>query len=136
LTLKRPSLEDTTNTLLGTAICAALAYWLVYTLVTPVVAWDAHAYNVSRAFVLEEFGLFGERTWNNEGQVAFPWTFDVNHYPILKAGLPAALPSLLYLLGILVVVYRQFSLRYGAPFAAMAVLDSSRFRVGMWLRSG
>ena len=99
------------------AVLGLLFYWFLHALLLPVTVWDSHVYNIARLLVIEKGGFFGNHVWNCTAQLSYPWSFDAVHYPLLWLGAGYALPSFACLLGILVVVHRLVTPRYGEAVA-------------------
>src|SRR6266446_1556826 len=87
-------------------LIAALSYWGVCALVSPVTNWDSQVYNLGRLSIADIAGFWTNRCWFSERQVIFPWAFDAVHYPFVKAGFCESVPSFLCLIGLLIIVYK------------------------------
>ena len=60
--------------------------------------------------------------WNSVREVTYPWTFDAVHYPFLKTGWGFGIPSLLALLGLLVIISQLITPRFGQQAALWSIL--------------
>ena len=98
--------ETVAGRLLMAFILLALSYWGVFSAVSPVTNSDAQVYNLARLAIAENAGFWQSFAWNSDRQVFFPWAFDAVHYPLLKLGRGAALPSFLCFLGAAYITYR------------------------------
>ena len=94
-------------------LCGVLIYWGFIAFTFPVTNHDSQVYNLARLLVAEKAGFWQTSSWNANGQVMFPWTYDAVHYLFLKLGYGFALPSFAALLGILAIAYNVVSERYG-----------------------
>jgi hypothetical protein len=103
-------------------IASILAYWGIFTLITPVTNSDSQVYNLARLIVAERAGFWQDTAWNSVRQVIFPWTFDAIHYPFLKIGWGFALPSFLAFLGLLIIIFYLVAPRYGSSVALWSIL--------------
>lgn len=88
-------------------------WWGLFALVLPVTVWDSQVYNVARLRVAEWGGILQNDGWNSLRQIAFPWTFDAVHLPLLWLGFGYSLPSFACFLGILLVVFRFVCAHWG-----------------------
>jgi len=94
-------------------VLALTAYWFAYALAGPVTTWDSNVYNLGRLLVARQGGLFGNPAWNDHRQIWFPWSFDAIHYPFVLLGAGFAVPSFLCFAGLLLIIHRLVSARYG-----------------------
>ena len=102
-----------------------LTYWALYACVVPVTVWDAQTYNLARLKIAWFGGLFGNKAWNEERQVAFPWGFDAVHLPFLFLGWGYALPSFACFAGVMLIVFRMVREMFGersAWYCCLAML--------------
>jgi hypothetical protein len=118
-----PAVSVFTDESLRTIIVSIIAYWGFLALVLPVSNVDSHVYNLGRLAVAENAGFWQTSAWNSPRQVIFPWTFDAVHYPFLKIGWGTNLPSFLCLLGLLVIVFKLVSRRWGTNVGLWSVLS-------------
>ena len=118
-----PRVSVFTDDCLRTIIFSIIAYWGLLAVVLPVSNVDSHVYNLGRLAVAENAGFWQTNAWNSPRQVIFPWTFDAVHYPFLKIGWGANLPSFFSLLGVLVIVFNLVSRCWGASVGFWSVLS-------------
>ena len=67
--------------LAATALVLLLPYWLAWSLFEPVRNVDSQVYNLARLWVIEDGGLFLNRSYTATTQLIMPWSFDAVHYP-------------------------------------------------------
>jgi 4-amino-4-deoxy-L-arabinose transferase-like glycosyltransferase len=117
---KLPS-DTVAGRLLMVFVLLALCYWGVFSVVCPVTTYDAHVYNLARLAIAEKAGFWQGSAWNSNRQILFPWVFDAVHYPFLKLGRGAALPSFLCLVGALYMIYRLVAISWNRDAARWCV---------------
>jgi hypothetical protein len=112
------------------ALVLLLPYWLAWSLLEPVRNVDSQVYNLARLWVIEDGGLFLNRSYTATTQLIMPWSFDAVHYPFVRLGYAYALPSFLCLLGIMSLAFTWArergdvvdGLRAGLGFLAMPMV--------------
>jgi hypothetical protein len=105
-----------------TAVLLLWAYYLLYGLVAPPVVTDAHFYELARLYVIRQGGLLHNDVFAHFEQIAFPWTFDAIHWPLVRVGFGYALPSYACFTGILVVAFLAVRDEYDAEVAWLCLL--------------
>ncbi len=98
------------------------AYWLLFAILTPVTFTDAHHYNLARLYVIRQGGLLANDRVVNFMQITYPWTFDAVHWPFLRLGVGASLPSFACFAGIAIITWRLVRERAGAECAWLCLL--------------
>lgn len=92
---------------------AALGYWGLYALVTPVTTIDSQMYNLARLELADRGGLFNNDYFTSVFHVIFPWSYDAVHFPFLRLGWGCALPAFFCLAGTCQVVFTLLRARFG-----------------------
>ena len=99
-----------------------LVYWGLFAILAPVTVWDSHVYNLGRIPLAEAAGLFSNPLWTSPRQLAFPWTFDLIHRPLLHLGWGFGLPSFLGFVSVLTIAWMHLKNRFGPDAAWLGVL--------------
>jgi len=113
----------TRSAAIARAVALALSgYYLVYSLVAPVIVTDAHLYDLARLYLIRQGGLLHNTVFTFFTQIAFPWTFDAIHWPFVCLGFGYALPSFGCLTGILIITFHNVREAEGVELAWVSVL--------------
>jgi len=98
-------------------VLAALSYWLLFSLVSPVTLWDSNVYNIARLELHLRGGLFHNPYYNDPREAYMTWTFDALHLPFRILGFAESLPSFACFTGTLFITYAYSAKVYNRTIA-------------------
>ncbi len=108
---------------LRTIIISIMAYWGLLAVVLPVSNIDSHVYNLGRLAVAENAGFWQKDAWNSPRQVTFSLDLRCGPLSLPEDRLGERPAELSLFLGLVVIVFKLVSRRWGTNVGLWSVLS-------------